>query len=500
MIPFLLALSLTLGLDQTELTPEQLARLVKASERSIVRLETENVRWAVVFQPENAPAREMHVLRGGSSSFYEMKIPVNGRSLGMFSVLCRNDQWFLNDGPHRGKYRPYEAPFPLATGAFHIELSQLQFASEAMLSKPGIREEKSEGDRITLRVPVDGVARLNLRANLDKAAELRNILQKKNKPIPPEVLAKLAETEDQLATGKRVLVDRQTGQILETGSGTFQLHFKPIEWLGKGNQYKLDEPQGDWPDHSQPFRAEELNDLIQIANNPGWKPGMRSGDLDLMLVNVKTNSVRRAPFPRGLAMPGCFSKDRLKIYVVGSDTATASLRLYEINLQTRETRPIGDQALNLGNWIYPVMSPAGDRLGIVQMFVGSGFRSQIHVIDLATGKSRTVGQPMDVAMLNWSPRGDALIGRLREPNEEGVSTSYVIRVAMDGEVTKLCQGEFPEVLVQDQRILFQGQDAEKRFQTCDLDGTNIQPFGNGFQGFGFPSASGDGRLIMLKFT
>lgn len=157
--------------------------------------------------------------------------------------------------------------------------------------------------------------------------------------------------------------------------------------------------------------------------------------------------------------------------------------------------------MSCGNWQFPVASPSGDLLADAQIGVGEGLKSQIHVIDLKSGQSKPVGSPMDFAMLNWHPQGDSLICMVREPGPNDSEIASLCKVTLDGKVTKLCRGRFPEVLPQERRILFEDDDDKERpFKTCDLDGKDIQVFGNGFKGFGFASASPDGRLIMIKFS
>ena len=49
-----------------------------------------------------------------------------------------------------------------------------------------------------------------------------------------------------------------------------------------------------------------------------WRPGAASaGDSELLLLNVRTGSLKRVPFPFGQALSGCFSPNRTKIYVPG---------------------------------------------------------------------------------------------------------------------------------------------------------------------------------------
>jgi hypothetical protein len=72
-------------------------------------------------------------------------------------------------------------------------------------------------------------------------------------------------------------------------------------------------------------------------------------------------------------------------------------------------------------------------------------------------------------------------------------------MSLDGTVTRLLPGDFPELLHTQKRILFEDITDENRWKTCDLEGGDVRRFGDGFQGYGFPTASRDGRVMMMRF-
>jgi hypothetical protein len=220
-----------------------------------------------------------------------------------------------------------------------------------------------------------------------------------------------------------------------------------------------------------------------------------------MLLNVRNGKVRRVPFPFGVALSGCFSPDRTKVYISGTKFDDATIALFEINLMTGETMPLGDESLRRGIWLGPVLSPDGRSLAASQVFQGTALGSQIHEIDLQTSESRAIGEPMDAAFLAWHPDGRSLFFALREPDPTSeFPKSFITQISLEGKIRKLREGGFPCLLPSVQRFLFEDARDDRRLKTCDLEGRDARLFGDGFKGFGFPAPSSDGRLLMMKFV
>jgi hypothetical protein len=477
------------------------ADLVKALAATTVtreRMQREAVQWGMKYDVGNGPVIEVLVLGNSEASLYELKTVTAGRSTRIVTVLCHADAWYVDDGLSKRKYRPYETYLPLPTGIFFMGLAQLQFIDESV-TENRLRVERVQDNQLMGRMPLEPLQEQNARLAIARMNELLATLVETKKDVS-EAKALLEKLNDGVTNGRRVTVDRTTGQVLETGIPPRKLMFSPLVWLGEAKPSRL-EPAGTWEDHTNPFSPDDFKDLIQMNHNRLWRVGQPTGDSDLMLVNLRTQEIRRAPFPSGTALSGCFSPDHSRIYVAGLDLASGNLTLFSIELTSGECQRVGDEVLNHGNWLNPVVSPSGDFLAASQLWVGEGMKSQIHVIDLKSGQSKPVGSTMDHAMLNWHPQGDSLICMVREPGPNDSEIASLCKVTLDGKVTKLCRGRFPEVLPQERRILFEDDDDKERpFKTCDLDGQDIQVFGNGFKGFGFASASPDGRLIMIKFS
>jgi hypothetical protein len=108
---------------------------------------------------------------------------------------------------------------------------------------------------------------------------------------------------------------------------------------------------------------------------------------------------------------------------------------------------------------------------------------------------------MDAAFLAWHPDGRSLYFALREPDPMSeFPKSFITQISFDGEIRKLREGGFPCLLPTIQRFLFEDKRDDRRLKTCDLEGRDVRPFGDGFRGFGFPAPSPDGRLLMMHFV
>ncbi len=255
-----------------------------------------------------------------------------------------------------------------------------------------------------------------------------------------------------------------------------------------------------WADFTDdPTRVNDLNDLIMIANAPladAANAKHLKKALDLRLVNLGNRQVRRVPF-RGVAcLAGCFSRDRKKVYVSGSDIDYAGLAIYEINLSTGENRRLGYGTIPSGLPMMLALSCDGTRLAMA-MFSPS-LKSQVYVMDLKSEKAHKLGVPMDTAYLAWLKDGNGLVlVRRKSISMDQPSESSVARMDLKGNVRILVAGGNPVLVPGRDRILFQQGDVWK---TCSLEGKNVELYAGGMKGYGFPAISANGkRLVWMRF-
>jgi Tol biopolymer transport system component len=252
------------------------------------------------------------------------------------------------------------------------------------------------------------------------------------------------------------------------------------------------------------------DDLLLISHNPNWQPGMKSGDSDGCLVDLRTGRYRRIPFQGIVTLPGCFLKDRRRVIVSGLGHAAAILELYEIDLKTGENRLLGGDALAGGNSLMPVLSPDGKTIAVIHKKPqGRPLDSQIYLIDVNgreanRGVAKPLGEPADVAFLSWPPDGQGLLMLKRESADPAKLTppltDTIARLGMDGRTTRLLEGSMPVVLNDGKTVLFRDS-KDAGWQTCDLAGKNVRPFANGLADHLFPSPGPDGkRIVWMHFV
>jgi hypothetical protein len=481
-----------------------LRQLVETAERTKARLESEGATWTVRVDLENGVAVDVEVDQFPQESRHVIKAVAGGKSETIATVIARDGVWYVDDGASLGRYRPFESPFPIPTAVFFLLASQLHLVPKDVLDDGSLKSVEPSGNRrVVLRLSGTDLQNDNLRSLISKIeGQLGARLKAAGKPLTRDQLRELDELKARLSKGFPMIVDQQTAVVLDRGlPPKNEVHCRGFSWTEPGAVPNWHVESRQWKDFTRTISANELRDVIQIGHSRMWRPGNPTGDTDLMLFNVRTGMVKRAPFPFGTALSGCFSRDRTRIYVSGTKLDESAVRLFEINIMTGETRLVGDEALAHGIWMNPVLSPDGTILAAMQIFQGAGLSSQLHVIDLGTSKSEAVGKPMDVAYLNWHPDGKSLLSRLSESNlKDNTSRSFILQVTLDGQTRKLRKGDSPRVLPMARRILFEDPDDDRLWKTCDFEGQDSRLFGDGFKGFGFPTPSSDGRLLMMKFV
>ncbi len=126
---------------------------------------------------------------------------------------------------------------------------------------------------------------------------------------------------------------------------------------------------------------------------------------------------------------------------------------------------------------------------------------QIVLVDVASGRARELGKPLDSANLSWLPEGDGLVLVSRAAKDfDKPSEGTVCRMNLQGEVTRLRKGNMPFSLAPKARILYLDDDGESSWMTCDLEGKNPERVLNGLPHFNFPAVSPNGgKLLIMKF-
>ncbi|MFI5377977.1 MAG: hypothetical protein ACHRHE_01610 [Tepidisphaerales bacterium] len=464
---------------------------------TLKRMEATDCSWRVLTdlgaQPSGLPAKtvisRLHTKFGDRIIW---SIETGGRSTEILRIVAKEGCWYVTDNAGRRKYRAYE--LPLDSSAFYLHLSRsvpLGPTAEGLGTF-----DRMEGDIGVYRSPLLP----EMAAQMRKAIAELETMQKQNPQfkLPPEQAAQMVKIRELLANGTTVRVDARTGLLVDVQSPQLPLQLTDLTFSPKVDEREFAVAEQKWEDFADDPTTGNLDDLLMIANYAGYR-GQKQYDVDARLMDVKTGKFRRIPFEGAVSTGECFRKNRRFAIVSGLDLMGGALRPYEIDLKTGINRPLGGKLLETGFTLGASLSPddksivvchKGPEMGLLEV--------QVCVVDLETGETRTVGKPLDTAFLNWMPDGKRLLLVQRKSidmNKRALTNVAVMD--MDGTVTPLCKGDQPMMLADNKTILF---DDDGLWKTCDLEGKNIQLFGDGLKGYGFPSPAPDRRrLVMMKF-
>ena len=478
-----------------------LRELARSGRQSLQRLEAAAASWTTIIERGSGGKIAVAVLSAPGRRRMVVTIAAMGQRFEVIRVIIRDDAWYVTEKEGiRGKYRPYEAPFNISMAYAFITWAEPHFViatDDAGLGK----YEGTQGDVATYRSPVPESSKQQLQATLTKYDELvkaHPALKDK-----PELRDMMQKCRDLLANGVPTRVDLKSGMIVGRTTPVLKTSVTDFRRL-EGVDEKDFAVEGDWPDYSDDPTTGDLDELVIISHFGLWRPGLpRKGDPDARLLDLRTGRIRRVPFEGAIATGGCFLKGRTRVVVTGFSLAEAALRLYEINLKTGENRQLGGELLAAGFCHGPALSPDGKTLAVVhRASLAELFGAQVCLADVASGKARKIGKPMDVARLSWLPGGNGLIlVRQKHIAMDKPSLGQMFRMDLDGRLTYIRDGGSAVLLNDGRTILFRERDGEKRlWKTCDLSGKNVKLLGDGLAEYAFPAPAPDGkRILMMRF-
>ncbi|HET6328756.1 MAG TPA: hypothetical protein VFG04_28995 [Planctomycetaceae bacterium] len=421
---------------------------------------------------------------------------VKKQKLPELQIIARDNCWYVAELGIRTKWRPYETPFLMHAAYFFLLRGEPRFLTDGPQNRLGDYEGTKDGVA-TFLTPVSGSMRKQLEFSVRGLEDV--IRQKPALASDPDSIRAIEQMRRMLR-GIAVRIDLASGMYVQLGSADRQTEIQDFKWLDHVAPDDFATDQYEWEHHSDDPTQGPSDDLLMISHNPTWQPGMKSGESDGLLLNVRTGRYRRIPFHGIVSLPGCFSKDRRRVIVSGLDDSTGTLQMYEIDLKTGNNRPLGGDALAGGNSLMPALSLDGKTIAVIHKKPeGRPLDSQIYLIDLRSGDAKPLGKPADVAFLSWLPDRQGLLLLKREsadPSNLSLRlTDTIARLGMDGQTTRLLDGSMPVVLNDGKTVLFKGP-SDRSWQTCDLDGKNVRPFANGLTDYGFPSPAPDGKRII----
>jgi len=473
-----------------------LAALVRAGRETVARLQRQAASWTAITHLPNDVQVVVKILSAPTMRRTVFYGEVKGRKLGEVQIIERDRLWYVTELGRRRKYRPFEAPF-LMNGAYLFLLrGEPRFVSEDSQNRFGNYEGTKDGVA-TFLTPLPGSIRKQLEYSIRGLEQFAK--QKPERASDPDSIG-LIEQMRRMLRGMVVRIDLASGMFLQLGSADRQTEIQEFKWLDRVAPDEFAIEHHEWEDDSGDPTRGHSDDLLMISHNESWQPGMKSGDSDGCLLDVRTGRYRRIPFQGIATLPGCFIKDRSRVIVSGLDESTGTLRPYEIDLKTGDNRALGGDALAGGNSLMPALSPDGKKIALIHKKPeGRPLDSQIYLINLKSGDAKPLGIPGDTAFLSWLADGQGLLLLKREsadPSNRALPlTDVIARLGMDGQTTRLLEGTMPVVLNDGKTVLFEGSHGQG-WQTCDLNAKNVRRFSNGLAEYGFPSPAPDGKRIL----
>lgn len=472
-------------------TAEELARLGKETQQRFVAGDT--ARWKAIHDTGRGVVIEIDILSARDRRRIDFTGTAGGEREELATIIERDGLWYVNEKGVRTKHFPYEAPLKLTPLYLYLARSELLMVTETEFGKLA----SEEGDVLTFHVPLLPEARKILQQAVTEMKKLSVVDPEQRE----EIATRLAEAQRQLDEGKIVKIDARTGILVQAGEADKLVKIADFAWLDQPFETELAVDQVAWQDETTPLAPPGSQEVAMLGHSAMWRPGQPVADTDAMLINLRTGKFRRVATPYSAPTGGCFSPDHTKAYISAYDSASGAMVIGETDLAKHTFRVFSGNP-SVGINLFPCVSPSGNSL-IWQHKSGDepgALMSRIGLLDLRTGGSKFIGEPMDTAFLSWLPDASAMILVHREApaSTEQLQRSSIARMSSSGKVTILRPGNSPQVIQAAKRILF--VDDDELWKTCALDGKDEKLVGDGLKRFGTPSASPDGtQLLMSKF-
>jgi len=466
--------------------------IVKAGAETAARLSTTPASWTADVTLENGTTVSVSCIHALDRSRFIVSADIGGKSLEFGRLITREGVWYASDELGFGKYRPYEAPFMLPSMYLYFSHAELRFVTDAAELKSATFERVENGIA-SYRIPLPAGSRSMLEAALKDLERIKGGNPEKAR----SVAAQEAQIREALARGMPLRIQISTGLVVYSGSQKMRIQWRDFRWIEKIAEPDFEIGGRTWPDHTSDPTIGDRGELLMIGRSAVWRPSAATlGDLDVLLVNLKTGATRRVPLSVQGGLSGCFTKDRTGVVLPGI-AGDGRMTLYHVDLKTGINRELGANLITQGFCLDPVLSPDGSKVAAVHMPGGVG-EFRMTVIELGSGKATYVGGPMDTASLSWLPDASGFILVRRQFKAmDKPQDRFVARLDLDGKLTDLCAGDLPLLLPDGKRILF--LDGQK-WKTCSLAGKEVMLFGDGLSGHMQPTLAPDGKRVIFVRT
>lgn len=474
-------------------------QIVARARDTAERLKRDTVEWTTVFETPN-PDAAIHVKVTRSPTMRSMIVAYEqGTSAEeLIRIVERDNAWFVVAASEVAKYRPYEAPLPLPALYEYMTRSELRTLVEGAFPA-NAQFESLDGKVATYRVPLADSAKLMLQQMVDSYESAK---ERDPNLSNPQLEQQLPAMRDALEHGTAMAIDVATGTIAMAGGLGKRFWVKDLRWLEAGDHTAFDVDASKAADHTGLIFDENTppDELLLIGHAGAWRPGGPPLDSDTLLINLKSRHLRRIPFPLGVTGTRCFSKDRRSVFATGQVPDEGTIGLFHVDLATGRIRRLGTN-LFTGFVLFPALSPDGKTLAVTHKSgaESNSLESQVCLVDVASGKARPLGEPLDTAFLSWMPDNSGVVLVLRKYMDlSKPSVDTIASMDLSGRITKIRWGTSPVVLAPYRRILYVDQQ-DDLWKVCNFAGRELTVIGDGLQDFRFPSPSPEGRrAIMMR--
>jgi hypothetical protein len=488
---------------------EIIAKIVQAGQQTQSRLQTDGASWTSTMElPDGITQATIEHVVEPHRRFIKVSILNGRRPQEIARVIERDGFWYISELDQSYKCRPYEAILALPSIYHLISLSDLNVVTAAGKPSEFGDLQSVSGDTALFRTPFPPEKLSQLQGVLAGFEAVRQSEDADQTAIDNQI----ANIRGLIDNGVQVAINMDNGYISAGGVPGKRQTVDRFNWRDPdADDSNLFDVNGRrWEDRTESLTNDpaSINNLMMIGYCRAWQPGGAKLDTDTVLLNVKSGRVLRVPFRHGICLPGCFSRDRKKVFVSGIVAVEGRASLFEIDLVTGAHRELGVGQMR-GVPMFPSLSPDGLTLAVTEMAPGmnaeegspeSLLNSQVFLVDLVSGEAKPLGPPLDTAFVSWLPDASGLLLITRKHVDmDKPSIDSVARLNMDGTVHEMFAGTSPQIVLSGTRILFQEQQTG-HWYTCDLTGADRKLLGNGHAKLGFPSPAPHGyHVAMMRF-
>lgn len=331
-----------------------------------------------------------------------------------------------------------------------------------------------------------------------QAMQAHQQLEEQRDKIEAAMQQRIKRVADRRKSGVIVKVDGRSGVFMQWGVENQVV----IRNLQRHDPREIDPTWFDvdlqsWLDMAAERTEADYLELAMFNHNARWRPDGPRLTATAVLADLAGGPILRVPYRGGIAVGGCFSADRRKVYVLGQRLTKPAVDLFEIDLATGVNRRLGGEALADGFVDAPSLSMDGKRLVVLHKPSLLKPEAQVYLVDIAGGEAKPVGEPLRASSPSWLPNDEGIVLAI----EDASGASTIQRLDFDGKLTVLQYGgRSPTVLLPRHLILYDaGQAGSHSWTICDIDGRRAQPVGDGMADFAAaaPSAIGT-KALMLK--